>query len=315
MQPRKAATLLLAWPMVWLGVAAAQDVPADRDREVQRDPEARPIERKPMADSPRWSEPAERVQKASDLIGKDVRDTRGTKCGDLDDLIVDAETGRIIYAVVKSDGKQCLMPTAALELTSDAKHFVASCDRDQLTKHTIDKNTDLAERNRAVIVYRHYGLAPYWDNPDPDTAADAMIVWYRPATKCQRASDLMGKEVKNPENEKLGKIENLAVDPDAGRVIYGVLSFGGFLGIGDKLFAVPLSSLKLSDDNKQFVLAVEKERLKNAAGFDKDHWPDMANPRWATDTSAYYGQQPYWQPPDAMEPSKKDQPKTSPDSP
>lgn len=75
---------------------------------------------------------------------------------------------------------------------------------------------------------------------------------------------------------------------------YAVLSFGGFLGVGDKLFAVPWHALELDPDNKCFVLDVEKDRLKNAPGFDKDHWPSMADERWATDLHAHYGSRPYW---------------------
>jgi len=117
---------------------------------------------------------------------------------------------------------------------------------------------------------------------------------FQPATRWQKSSDLIGKSVKNSQGENLGKIENLAIDPQAGRIIYGVLSFGGFLGMGDKLFAVPWSSLTLGTDSKEFVLNVDKDRLKNASGFNKDAWPNFSDERWATETHTFYGQHPYW---------------------
>ena len=92
-----------------------------------------------------------------------------------------------------------------------------------------------------------------------------------------KSSHLVGKSVENPQNEGLGKIENLAIDPHSGRIIYGVLSYGGILGIGDKLFAIPWSALTLDTDNKCFILDVSKERLEQAPGFDKDHWPSQAD--------------------------------------
>ena len=68
-----------------------------------------------------------------------------------------------------------------------------------------------------------------------------------------------------------------------------MLSFGGFLGMGDRLFAVPWQALKLDPVNKRFTLNVSKEQLKNAPGFDKDHWPTMADTAWAAEVHAFYG--------------------------
>jgi hypothetical protein len=72
----------------------------------------------------------------------------------------------------------------------------------------------------------------------------------------------------------------------------GVLAFGGFLGMGEKLFAVPWSALKLNTTGRRFVLNVEAKRLESAPGFDKDHWPDMADATWAKSIHSYYGTQP-----------------------
>ena len=108
------------------------------------------------------------------------------------------------------------------------------------------------------------------------------------------ASTLDGDPVKNPQGEKLGKIEDIMIDVPTGRVAYAVLSFGGFLGMGDKLFAIPWTSFMLDEDEKCFVLNVDKETLKSAPGFDKDNWPDMADATWRTEIYSYYGAKPYW---------------------
>ena len=81
------------------------------------------------------------------------------------------------------------------------------------------------------------------------------------------------------------------LDIRSGRVSYAVLSFGGFMGIGDKLFAVPWSALTLDTENKRFVLNVDKERLSEAPGFDKGKWPNMADPAWSSTIHSYYGTQ------------------------
>ena len=109
------------------------------------------------------------------------------------------------------------------------------------------------------------------------------------------ASAMIGARVRNHAGENLGKIDELMVDLDSGRIAYAVLSFGGFLGLGDKLFAIPWGALVLDEDEKVFILNVERELLENAPGFDKDDWPDMTDQRWGTDIHSYYGVRPYWE--------------------
>jgi sporulation protein YlmC with PRC-barrel domain len=107
------------------------------------------------------------------------------------------------------------------------------------------------------------------------------------------ADTLVGNSVVSQKDDDLGDIKEIMLDMQSGHVAYAVLSFGGFLGIGEKLFAVPWSALRLDTINKRFVLNVEPERLKDAPGFDKDKWPNMADPTWARGIHAYYGSKPY----------------------
>ncbi|MBI1354640.1 MAG: PRC-barrel domain containing protein [Acidobacteria bacterium] len=108
------------------------------------------------------------------------------------------------------------------------------------------------------------------------------------------AGSMTGDNVVNPAGEDLGKIEELMIDTESGRVGYAVLSFGGFLGMGDKLFAIPWESLQVDMANKRFVLNVAKERLESAPGFDKDQWPNMADRNWGATIHSHYGRTPYW---------------------
>jgi sporulation protein YlmC with PRC-barrel domain len=118
--------------------------------------------------------------------------------------------------------------------------------------------------------------------------------------RVSRAKDLIGLRVYNDENEDLGKIEDLAINPSTGRIRYAVLSFGGFLGMGDKLFAVPWDNLTLiskgetsagTQKQEHYVLHVDKTSLKNAPGFAKDNWPNFADPKWSTDVDKFYSSQ------------------------
>lgn len=111
------------------------------------------------------------------------------------------------------------------------------------------------------------------------------------------ATTLAGDSVRNTAGESLGKVKELMIDVPSGRVAYAVLSFGGILNMGNKLFAVPWNALSLDEDEKQFILDVDKTRLENAPGFDKDNWPDMASESWSEKIFSYYGTEPYWEEP------------------
>ena len=102
-------------------------------------------------------------------------------------------------------------------------------------------------------------------------------------------SSLRNTTVVNRQGEDLGSIEDLMLDPQNGRIEYAVLDFGGFLGIGDKLFAVPLQAFDIDRDDEQFVLDVTKERLENAPGFNKNDWPETANREFSEGVYDFYG--------------------------
>ena len=110
-------------------------------------------------------------------------------------------------------------------------------------------------------------------------------------TQLLSSDSICGTNVCNAQGEDLGHIEEVMIDPANGQVGYAVLAFGGFLGMGEKLFAVPFARLAVDRENEKMVLNIDKERLKEAPGFDKDDWPDFSattNPyRKSVDT--YYG--------------------------
>ena len=114
-----------------------------------------------------------------------------------------------------------------------------------------------------------------------------------PGPHLMGANTLTGDDVVNHKAEALGDIKEIMLDMRTGKVAYAVMSFGGFLGMGDKLFAVPWTALTLDTVNRRFVLNVEKDHLENAPGFDKDAWPDMTDAAWVDRLHAYYGTKAY----------------------
>lgn len=109
------------------------------------------------------------------------------------------------------------------------------------------------------------------------------------------ARTISGDKVVNRNGEALGEIKDLMIDFGNGRVAYAVLEFGGFLGMGSKLFAVPLSSMELDTENKRFIFDQSKESLEKAPGFDKGDWPNFSDRSWGASVHSHYGVRPYWE--------------------
>jgi sporulation protein YlmC with PRC-barrel domain len=108
-------------------------------------------------------------------------------------------------------------------------------------------------------------------------------------------STLSGNNVVNFEGRDLGYVKDFMIDTENGQVIYAVLSFGGFLGMGDKLFAVPLDAMKVDTENHRFMFDMDKERLENAPGFDKDNWPSHADRTFVDDVYSHYDLPSYYE--------------------
>lgn len=103
------------------------------------------------------------------------------------------------------------------------------------------------------------------------------------------STSITGTNVTNAKGESLGEIKDLMIDTQTGTVNYAVLSFGGFLGLGDKYFAVPFEAFTVNETTETFVLNVSKDVLENAPGFDKDNWPKSSDHRFWNSLYDVYG--------------------------
>jgi sporulation protein YlmC with PRC-barrel domain len=105
------------------------------------------------------------------------------------------------------------------------------------------------------------------------------------------ATSMKGTNVKNPSGEDIGEIQDLMIDWNNASISYAVLSFGGFLGMGDKYFAIPIEAFEFdaADTEGRIILNVDKERLEDAPGFDKDNWPMHADSDFVNSVYSFYG--------------------------
>ena len=101
-------------------------------------------------------------------------------------------------------------------------------------------------------------------------------------------TSIIGDKILNLYGEELGTIKDIMIDVGKGKIEYVVMETGGFLGMGEKYFALPYGLLKVDPKNESFILDQVNETLKNAPGFDKDHWPETNSHTYRT-SSSYWG--------------------------
>lgn len=106
--------------------------------------------------------------------------------------------------------------------------------------------------------------------------------------KVVKASEVTGVHVKNLAGDSMGTINEVVLDKAKGHVSYLVLDFGGFWGFGNKFFAIPWALFTYNEQQDCFVLDLDKARLKDAPGFDKNDWPNFTSPNVATSIEQFY---------------------------
>ncbi len=168
-----------------------------------------------------------------------------------------------------------------------------------------------AEKRRHPILYRtqHIVTTIKYCTTCSDFLAVEQSVFHKPgdeipmrgtATQAKartiaRGKDVVDSSVKNPRGEDLGSIKDVMIDINEGCIAYAALSFGGIMGLGDKLFAIPWAALQYNAADDYFVLDVPRDQLENAPGFDKNNWPTTAEREWLTRMYSHYGYPPYWE--------------------
>ena len=223
----------------------------------------------------------------SDLKSMNVENNHGEKLGKIEDLIYDPQNGEIDYAVIGLGGflgmgeKLYAVPVSMLKAEDDTvnKTRRIAPDRDKKTLENApgfspSQWPNLGDRKWAADVDRFYGSRQRADGAEA------------------RASQLVGMKVENDRGEDLGKVDELVVDLGRDRISYAAISFGTTLGMGGKLFAVPYANLRSqrekNSDRFDMCLNADKQQLQKAPGFDKNHWPDVANNAWAAEVDTYY---------------------------
>jgi sporulation protein YlmC with PRC-barrel domain len=279
------------------------------------------------------------VHTCDDLIGADVKNPQGENLGKIEDLVLHSD-GNVAYAVLSYGGvlgmgdklfavPWCLVKTAPDDAGRDDErdaggdrtvraagydddyHVVLSIEKERLKGAPgFDKDTWPTQANVAMFgdCERYYG--PELSSVKRPMEASAPAA----GSFIVRASELKGENVETPSGDKLGDIKEVVIDPSHARVNYVVLSVGGFLGVGDRLVAVPWSALKSmrDGDDTKVTLATTKEKLEKAPEFHagEARWAEMSDPVWIGRVYTYYSVRPYWSEGASDQPRYDDKPKT-----
>jgi sporulation protein YlmC with PRC-barrel domain len=243
--------------------------------------------------------------RSSQLIGLAVKNKEGKDLGKVEDLVIDLKNGDVRYAALSFGGfagfgtKFFAVPWQAMTfvLGERDRHFVFDTTPEKLKEQEgFDSShwPNFADKKFTDAIDRHYNiqrkdsgrdLTPEATDKTKDEGGAA--VEFDTAFRVSRIKDL---KVINDRNQDLGKIDDLVIDVSGGKVKYAALAHGTTLGLGGKLFAVPLHefTIKHATNDVFLVLNVSEEDLKNAPGFDKDNWPNVADPNWAAGIDRYY---------------------------
>jgi sporulation protein YlmC with PRC-barrel domain len=238
------------------------------------------------------------VLRSGDIIGLNVKNKAGENIGSINDLVIDMKSGEVRYAALHFGGfaglggKLFAVPMGAMSFKfgepnkADSRHFVFDVSKEQLESAPgFDTSVwpNIADPKWGESVDKHYKVER---NVAKATDAGAPVTY----ETVFRASKIKGMDVRNNANENLGSIDELVIDMNKHHVKYAALSFGSVFTGGNKLFAVPLSALTLNHANNKtfFVIHVSQDTLKNAPGFEKNQWPNMADPNWAKSIDTFY---------------------------
>ena len=226
------------------------------------------------------------------IKGSKVINVSEEHLGMLEEMMIDPEKGKIAYAVLSFGGflglgnKLFAIPWEVMELNRG--EYILRIDKSVLEKmEGFDKEEWSLTRDELTKVYAHFGIKPYWETKMGivEETQDMEIGDFLPTTI------IKASKVINVNKEHLGKIEEVMIDGNMGRIGYAVLSFGGFLGIGNKLFAIPWKALE--SNGWDYILRIDKSVLDRAEGFDKEEW-SLTRDELAK-VYKHCGIQPYWE--------------------
>jgi sporulation protein YlmC with PRC-barrel domain len=241
-----------------------------------------------------------RVVKASEVLAREVKNLQDEKLGKVEDMAVDVESGRIIEVLVSSGGilgmgdKVTAVPPNAFSWETTSSTLRLDATKEKLKgapTFEMSKWTELTKTNRVAEGYRYFGKEPYFARA---YGRDLSKGTASAPPSLERASKVIGATVKSEAEEKLGKVDDLMVDVEAGRMVQVILASGGFLGLGDDLRAVPPTAFRYKESDNTLVVNATRDAVTGGPRFKAGEWPDFGDPRYSGGVYRAYRVEPYF---------------------
>ena len=234
-------------------------------------------------------------ERANKLIGKNVLGADNKKIGDIQDVVIELESGRILYAVVSVGGflgvgdRHVAMPTSAFT-DVEGKSFHVNVDKQKLMEapqyyKAEDKQTEMASSTFVNTVYSHYGQQPWFEAKGGAGKFGTVL----------SVSKLIGMDVKTVADEKIGDVDNAILDLRDSRLAFVILAPDRGLDLKDNLFALPPMALSKGANHDYLTTNIDRTKLAAAPHFDKNNWPNFSDRNWASQVYQYYGKQAYFE--------------------
>ena len=240
--------------------------------------------------------------KASDLIGMKIENTERQKIGKVDDLAIDLQSGRVVQLILSTGGvlsigeRHVAVPPGRVHYGAKDKplHFdIAPEKLKAAPAFEMSRWAEFYQSDRMKESDRYFGDESSLGSAGAESVRGAATTGPSGSTHVQKATKLMGLQVRNLQDEKIGSVDNLIIDLPAGRVVAVIVSSGGFLGMGDALSVVPPGALRFTDNHDRLRLDTTKEALRDAPRFKSSEWPDFSRTDYTAGVYRAYNQEPY----------------------
>jgi len=231
-------------------------------------------------------------ERAEEILSKPIMNAQGEKAGKLDNLVVDLDSGRVLYAIVTLGGiitgESILVPPGVLTTSSGGANLTFNADNSSLTNAPRWKRSEKTEMGNVSFInqiYEHFGMKPWWATGASATGKDTFqnVIAVR---------TLIGSSLKTSGDTSLGSIKDLVVDVPNGWAIYAVVSpKSGLTGSSD-LYAIPPTAITKGPDGKTLTSTLDPSKLQGGPHFASDTWPNLSDRSYAQQVYQYYGKQP-----------------------
>lgn len=232
---------------------------------------------------------------AGTLMGMDVYNRAGEQLGDVEELVLNHADSSLSYVVLSYGGiaglgdKLFAVPWAAFHLRDDGKALILNVDKSKLENapgFNKDQWPNMADASFAKDIHGFYGTKGQKEMKAPTMHGEHW--WMR------KYSNLIGLDIRNLKGDHLADLENIGIDTKEGRTVYAILSFGGVLGVGESLAAVPWSALEMRPELEAARIDTTREIL-DAIAFQQGNWPNLADRNFASQLFQRFNRDPYWE--------------------